>query len=134
MPIRIRKTAAGGSGYGWPFIGPVDHTVQLKVDVSALTLKEVDKRGYLKPGVPFKRNGTLIGAGEKLYGVSVEATRVAESNSADDLAAAVDPFVAVATIAQVNRDIVEDNLARALTADEVAAFDAAGSKISLTNT
>lgn len=128
--IRITKKA-GGTSYGNPFISPVNHPANVLIDVSTLTTDEVDSKGYLKPGVPVNKTGDLVTAGF-VYGVTIEATRIAEDNT--DLANAPDVFVAVATIAQVNRDIVEDNLGRALTAAEIAGFDAAGSKLSLTTT
>ena len=40
----------------------------------------------------------------------------------------------VALIGEVNRDIAEDNLGRAYSANELTAFNAAGSMIHLTNT
>jgi hypothetical protein len=45
-----------------------------------------------------------------------------------------DHFVAICIAGVVNRDIIEDNLGRSLTAAELASFDAAGSHISLTTT
>jgi len=127
MPVSL-TTTAGGVTHGNPFVGPVNHTAQLKPDISALTANEVDANGYLKPGVPFTVAGLLPGAGTVVWGVTVEATKVAASNSAADIAAVTtDPFVTVATICQVNQDIIEDTLGRALTADELAAFAAAGS-------
>lgn len=45
-----------------------------------------------------------------------------------------DCFVAVATHALVNRDLAEDQLGRAYTAAELAAFDAAGSHVKITGT
>jgi phage tail sheath gpL-like len=59
-----------------------------------------------------------------------EATKIAENNTG--LASITDdPFVACATIAQANRDIVEDNLGRALNAAEVAALNSERSHIVL---
>lgn len=134
MPLVIGKEQ-GGDAYVSPFIGRIDHTVHVRVDVSALTAAEVDSKGYIKPGVPLRKNGLLVsGAGQFVYGVVPEAVKVAAGNSDAQLAAAVDPFVALAVIALCNRDVIEDNLGRALTANEIAAFDAAGSKVALTTT
>ncbi len=132
MPTLI-STTAGGLSHGNPFVGVVNHTAQLKPDVSALTAAEIDANGYLKPGVPFQVSGLLVSAAAQVvWGVTVEATKVAASNSAADLAAVtVDPFVAVATAGQVNQDIIEDTLGRALSANELSAFAAAGSLIRL---
>lgn len=134
MPLSITNTA-GGASHGNPFVGPVNHTAHIKPDISALSNKEIDTNGYLKPGVPFKQAGTLVGSGEFVFGVTVEAVKVAASNSSGDIAAVTtDPFVAVAVIAAVNQDIIEDTLGRSLTADELAGFDLAGSKIVLIRT
>lgn len=135
MPITVTSTA-GGTAHGNVFVGPVAHTAHIKVDVSALTSAEVDMYGYLKPGVPFLASGLLVTAGF-VYGVTLEAIKVAASNSSADLAAVVtagDPFVAVGTIGQVNQDIAEDNLGRAYTTAELAGFDLAGSKLVLLRT
>ena len=134
MPLRI-STTDGGSSHGNPFVGPIVATAHIKPDISDLTDKEVDDNGYLKPGVPFTQAGELVGAGVYVFGVTVEAVKVADGNTAALLdAITADPFVAVATICQVSQDIIEDTLGRALTADELAGFDVAGSKVSLIRT
>jgi len=130
MSIRITKKA-GGTSYANPFIGPVQHPANILVDVSNLTANEVDSKGYLKPGVPLTKAGVRVAAGF-VFGVTIEATRIAEDNT--DLANTPDTFVAVETSGLINRDIVEDILGRALTAAEIAGFDAAGSKLALTTT
>jgi hypothetical protein len=251
MPIGIEKTE-GGTAYASPFVGPVDHTAHVQVDVSALTTTQVDSKGYLKPGVVLTLEGvapvdttgtpqvetatvagtigasgagnaTVIvtsaamsnspktlsvavanndtaaqvagkirtalaadgdvndafsvggtgasvvltalqgGANDATLNISVdngtstgltaaptsanttpgvaagsngtvcmvkEATKIAADNTA--LASiTADPFVACATIAQANRDIVEDNLGRSLNAAEIAALNSARSRIVL---
>lgn len=135
MPITIKKTT-GGEDHANPFVGPVNHPATQRIDVSALTTDEVDQNGYLKPGVPFKSGGVLLDGtvGEFVWGCVIEATKVADSNAAADLAAATDIDVALAVIGVVNRDIVEDNLGRALTANEIAGFGAAGSLLRLLDT
>jgi hypothetical protein len=136
MPMSVLKTA-GGIGYGNVFIGGVNHPAQIKVDVSGLTIAEVDQFGYLKPGVPLTKTGTLVGAAPAfVYGVTIEAQKIVPDNPTDVSLAAVtvDPIITVNTVGHVNRDILEDNLGRALTADEIAGFDAAGSKIALSST
>jgi hypothetical protein len=60
MPLGIKSDAAA-SLYASPFIGPVNHTVNLRVDISTLTTDEVDADGYLKPGVPLTKGGTRVG-------------------------------------------------------------------------
>lgn len=132
MPIAISSTV-GAVAHAPVFVtGPLNTDV-VKVDVSALTTNEVDTYGFLKPGVPFLKTGLPVTAGA-VYGVTIESIKVAASNAAADIAAAVDPFVALGTIGTVNRDIAEDNLGRAYTAAEIAGFDLAGSKLHLTRT
>lgn len=134
MPLSI-TTTNGGASHGNPFVGPIVATAHVKVDVSDMSDKEVDANGYLKPGVPLKQDGNLVGAGTFVFGVTVEAVKVASGNTDAILdAVTADPFVAVATICQVSQDIIEDTLGRALTADELAGFDVAGSKVSLVRT
>lgn len=133
MPMRIESVGSEDAAYSLPFVGPINHTAQIEIDVTALTDDEIDEDGYLKPGVPFRRDGTLIaGGGQSVFGVSIEPLKVAEGNTADDIAAAsAAQQIAVATICQVNRALAEDQLGRAYTANELAAFDAAGSRVVL---
>lgn len=133
MPMSRSAVAVAGQGYGRPFRGKVEHTAQIPINVTALTTAEVDADGYLKPGVPFEADGTLIlAAAGIVFGVSIEPIKVAKSNSAPDLAAASAAFqIGLGTIGQVNRAIIEDNLGRVLTANEIAGFGLAGSLIKL---
>lgn len=131
MPIRVNNAVTvGGSSVEPPWVGPVNHTVAIPIDVTALTNKEVDDNGYLKAGTPFLRTGLLVTAGA-VYGCIHENTKVAPSNSAADLAAAGSPQVTVVLIGAVNRAILEDNLGRVLTAAEIAGFALAGSTLRL---
>lgn len=137
MPPRITRNAEAGQDYGNPFVGPVDHTNQLAVDVGLLTAAEVDANGYIRPGLPLAADGTLIGiAPDYAYGAVVEATKVAEGNTQlqrDAAGPAGDGIVriAVARSGLLNRDIVEDNLGRVLSADEIAGIGAASSRLAL---
>lgn len=132
MPIFRREIAAAARTYGTPFVGPVDHTVQLLLVLSGLTSDEIDEYGYLKPGVPFMKDGTTVGADpDYVYGVTIEAIKVADDNLAPTIAALANTWVSVATIGQVNKAAVEDMLGRALTANEIAGFTRAGSKLVL---
>lgn len=135
MPMAIEKTAGGMSGAN-VFIGGVNHPAQIKVDVSGLTTFEVDTFGYLKPGVPLTKTGTLVGSGGFVYGVTIEAQKIVPDNPTNTTLAAVtvDPIITVNTVGHVNRDVAEDNLGRAYTSDEVTGFDTAGSKIALSAT
>jgi len=135
--IEIEKTS-GGQSHTSPFVGPTNHPLSVLADISELTTKEVDVNGYLKPGVPFKKDGTLCDgtAGEFVFGVTIEATKIVAANPTNATLAADTRTVpvTVAVICVVNRDIAEDVLERAYTASEIAAFDAAGSKCVLSRT
>lgn len=238
MPLMVTEYDAG-TGYANPFVGPCDQVAQIKIDLSDLNGDEVDTNGYLKPGVPFNRNGEMIGleasagtavgaavagntgngtmgtvtvsagakegvylltittaasnagtfvvedpdgitvgvgtvavafskgglaftladgatdfvvgdqftitvtttAGEneddRLFGMTFEAQRlpvVTPTTTTTLNSETGDCFVTVCTHGLANRDIIEDNLGRALTAAELAAFEAAGSHIKLTST
>lgn len=131
--IEITNTAGAGT-YGNPFVGAASGEVHVQVDVSALTAREVDARGYLKPGVVLTIAGLLPGAANTaVVGVVPEPVKIAASNVG--LAAiTADPFVVIKTIGLVNRDIIEDNLESALSANEIAALNTAPSRIVLTLT
>jgi hypothetical protein len=131
MPMDVRAVTAAGAEHGNPFVGPLGPPVSVRVDVSVLTNTAVDQYGYLKPGTPLTRGGILPGASPAfVYGCVAEATKVHTNNTS--LAGVTrDIDVAVITIGAVNRAILEDNLGRVLTADEIAAFDRAGSKMVL---
>jgi hypothetical protein len=121
MPIRITETA-GGVAYANPFVGNPGPTTVVKLDVSGMTTNEVDVDGYLKPGTPLLSTGVLVsGAGQTVFGVVIAPVQIAETNTglAGDTS---DPLVTVATSGLINRDIAEDNLGRALSANELAAL------------
>lgn len=131
MPIRISNTA-GGQAYADPFTSENDDAGHVKLDVSVLTTDEVDAYGYLKPGVPLKSDGTLVsGAGQTVYLVTTEPIQIAEDNSA--LAGDTsDPLIGGRMSGTINRDIAEDNLGRAYSANELAALALGGFKVTTT--
>lgn len=131
MPIKITKTSLASNTYASPFLGPVDHTVQVNLVLSGLSDDEIDARGWLKPGIPFAKDGTLVGAADFVYGVTIEPTKVADDNEAATIAALPDQWVGLAVIGCVIQDMAETFLGRAYTADEIAGFDRAGSKLVL---
>jgi hypothetical protein len=137
MPLAVAKTT-GTTGYGHPFIGDVLGLQQVVVDISELTIAEVDADGFLKPGVAFKKDGTLADGtgGEFIYAVNPEPQKIVAYVPTDVLLAADTATIPVGmgTIGEINRDVAEDNLGRAYTANELAAFNAAGSMIHVTNT
>lgn len=78
MPMRVtRNIGSERMDYESPFVGPVDHPAQVIVDVSGLTNKEIDDKGWLKPGVPLTRGGALIGS----VGLSTLAAAVADDDN-----------------------------------------------------
>lgn len=139
MPIAVKKTA-GGTNYASPMIGPVDHTRHIKVDLSGLTIDEVDADGYLKPGVMLKEAGglgVLIAGAAGVPLIVVEATKlnvVTPVTNGTLAAETLDHLIAVATHGLVNRDIAEDNMGRAYTANELTSFVTAGSHLAVTST
>lgn len=138
MPFGVTSTATEATGYGHPFVGPVHHTDVVPVDISDLTIDEVDANGYLKPGVPLSKAGDTIGTTVPVHGVTIEPIKLTHATippTNASLAADTGTMqVAVGTHGVVNRDICEDNLGRALTANEIAGFALAGSNLHLTRT
>lgn len=122
--MEITQTQAGGDVYASPFIGPVDLRRQLNVDVTALTNTVVDSNGYLKPGTPLQYDGTLVDGASQIAGIVVEAQKVAAGNDATSIAAGGTKMVAIATHGNANKKIIEDNLGRVLSANEIAAIGA----------
>jgi hypothetical protein len=139
MPLQITTTAAG-TGYGNPMVGPVNHFVHKKIDLSGLTDEEVDADGYLKPGVLLKESAGLlviIGAAAGIPLVVTEPTKLAVTVPANDTTLAAetgDHLIAVATHGVINQDIAADNIGRVYTANELASIVLAGSNLSVTGT
>lgn len=129
MPLRFKKTAApNASSIESPFVGPIDHTVGVQVNLALLTNKEIDTYGWVKPGIPLTKAGALLASTNPVFGVTVEAVKVAADNASATIAALGIQELAVATVCQVNQDMAEDILERAYTAAEIAGFNLAGSK------
>jgi hypothetical protein len=131
MPITREETAAPGRHIPTPFVGPVEHTVAVPVNLTQMTTGEIDQFGYLKPGIPLTKAGAKIGAATAVFGVTADYIQVAADNAAGTIAALGTVDIAVATICQVNQDVAEDILDRAYTANELAGFGLAGSHIVL---
>lgn len=135
MPIIVEKTT-GGYAYGSPILGRIDHTAQIAVPLGDLTTDEIDSKGYLKPGIPLTKAGALVGASPQfVYGVTIEPIKVFEGERPVVTQTTIDALgtitVGVMTAGQVVQDAAEDILGRAYTANEIAGFDRAGSKIVL---
>lgn len=132
MPMKREVVLQAAPTYANPWLGPVDHPYQLLIDLSALTSREIDARGYLKPGVPFTKAGTLVGASPAfVFGVTFEPIKVADDNASATIAALADYWVGVGCIGMIVQDVAKFNLGADYTANEIAGFDRAGSKIVL---
>lgn len=110
MPHSITSTA-GGSGYvDIRMTGDVHGIHQMLIDVSTLS-GAIDADGNLPPGLPLDATGAPVGAAVDAYGiVGPEPIKL---GSADHFGNCILSGV-------LNRDAIEDNLGRALTADELA--------------
>lgn len=137
MPSHIKKTE-GGTTYAPVFLGDILAMEQLPVDVSELTTAEVDQDGFLKPGVAFKQDGTRPDGSGHVYAVNHEPQNLhldtIPPTDASLLADTKTWPTGMGTMGTVNRDVMEDILGRALSANELAAFAAAPCKINLTAT
>jgi ABC-type Fe3+-citrate transport system substrate-binding protein len=71
------------------------------------------------------------GVMDAVRGVTVEPVKVADDNESATIAGLGTVHIAVATIAQVNKDVIEDILDRSLTAAEIAGFDEPGCSVKL---
>lgn len=130
MPIAVTKTTGSGN-YGNPFVGDVNQFGHIKVDVSALTSREVDANGYLKPGVPIALDGLLLGAANvKQFGVVFEPIKI-HSDNTTLAGVTADPFIACALHGTINRDIAEDNMGAVYNANELSAFIGLASRFTL---
>lgn len=125
MPMTKRTVTDGGTGYATLglFVGPVDHTEAIPVTVSELSSAVLDDNGNLIPGAPLTEDGEPLDEGDDVYGVVMEPVNTTGITAL---------HVTLARIGQINRDIAEDNLGRAYTADELAGF--AASQLILTRT
>ena len=135
MPLKV-TTTTGTTGYGHPIVGEAGGLLQIVVDISELTIAEVDADGMLKPGVMFKSDGTQPDGSGFVYGVNPEPIKIVDYVPTDVLLAADTATIPVGCVTSgiLNRDIIEDNLGRSLTGNEITALAAAGSHFTLTNT
>jgi len=131
-PLGKREVNPGGELAPSPFVGPVDHTEQILLDVSTFDTEEVDADGYIKAGTPVQLTGAvgtgpvkgaLVTNADQQAGVVFEGIKIAASNAPAVLAAAPNVEVAVAHMCAINRHRVEDILGRALSAAELSALN-----------
>lgn len=104
------QTTAGGQSYIDIRVGEGHGIHQGLIDVSEVGSVD-DAEGYLPPGLPLTAAGDPVGAGEDAYGiVGPEAVKVG----------AADHYGNMIMTGVLNRDAIEDNLGRVLSADELA--------------
>lgn len=135
MPLSVAKTT-GTTTYGNPIVGEPGPLLQVVVDISELDTKLVDADGFLVPGAMFKSDGTQPDGSGFLYAVNPEPIKIIDYVPTDVLLAADTDTIPVGCVTGgiLNRDIIEDNFGRAMTANELAAVIAAGSQFIVTNT
>jgi len=128
MPVKITNTD-GYLTYSPVHIGPADDVLSERLDVSALDSNQVDSNGFIIPGAVLKLENQLLvpvdgtaNEGQQAR-VVLYPVKVADSNSGADLAAANDVDVVSLLIGTLDRGIMEDNLDRALSANEVTALN-----------
>ncbi len=113
MPISSSATAAKGRSY--IDIRRDSHCGihQAKLDVSTLTSND-DADGVLPPGLPIRTDGAPVSGGtDALIGViGPEPIKI----GTDDI------FANVITSGNLNKNAIEDNLGRSLSANELAAL------------
>jgi hypothetical protein len=101
---------AGGQGYVDIRVGDGHGIHEGLIDVSTLGAAD-DAEGYLPPGLPLTAAGDPVGSGESAYGViGPEPVKMG----------AADHFGNMIMTGILNRDAIEDNLGRVLSADELA--------------
>lgn len=112
MPISVTNTAAAGRAYIDIRVGDCQIHQGL-IDVSTLGSND-DVDGYLPPGLPLLVTGAPVsGATDVLIGVvGPEPIKLL----------AADHFGNVIISGNLNRDAIEDNLGRALSANELASL------------
>lgn len=114
MPISVTSTA-GGVAYGDIRVGECQ--VHQGLLAAASLAASRDALGSLPVGLPVRVDGTPVsGAAQVVFGlVGPEPVKLGSVNV----------FGNVILSGNVNRDMIEDNLGRALSADEIAAIPAA---------
>ena len=123
----ITTKTTTGSFYRAAFTAPTTN-VSVTIDPSSFdTLDYVDTDGYLKPGTPLQADGTPAdGVADVAKYIVPYAVKIAASNATADLNAASNNTIAGATAGDVDRAVVEANLGRVLTANEIAAIESTG--------
>jgi hypothetical protein len=132
LTITSESSNAGGfkvEGSKSGFIGTGNVASAFASDIISFTLADGSEDFDIGDTFTWEVTG---GTSDAVYGVTIAPVKVADGNGSTERNAATDCFVAVGTHGVVNRDIMEDNLGRSLTAAEIAGFEQ--SNITLTRT
>lgn len=116
MPMGVTNTAAAGVAYADIRVGECQ-VHQVKLDVSGLTDAD-DANGSLPVGLPITTAGIPVASGTDVIAglVGPEPVKLG----------AADHFGNIFISGSFNRDMIEDNLGRALSANELAAIALVG--------
>lgn len=117
MPISVDRTA-GDTGFVDIRVGDGHGIHQQIIDVATQTATDVN--GYLPPGVPLQASGVPV-TNTATVGTQVVAGVVGPESVK---LGAANHFGNAILTGVLNRDAIEDNLGRVLSANEIAAFDA----------
>lgn len=116
MPMQVTNTSSKGTSYSDIRVGECQ-VHQVKLDVSGLT-GEDDANGTLPVGLPITSAGIPVAAGTDVIAGIIGPEPVHLE--------AADHFGNIIISGNLNRDAIEDNLGRALTANELAAIALVG--------
>lgn len=109
MALSFTNTA-GGTGYSDIRVGSGHGIHQMKLVAASLAASR-DSDGYLPPGLPVAADGSTVGAAEDAYGI-IGPDPV--------LLGDADIFGNVILTGPIQQNMIEDNLGRVLSADELA--------------
>lgn len=116
MPLKISQTAGGDTTYGDIRVGRSHGIHQVKVNATSVSASR-DAMGVLPPGLPIRVDGTIVsGASQVVQGII--GPEASPMGTGDD-------FVNVIFDGVLNKNMIEANLGRALSANELAAIPAA---------
>lgn len=123
------STSSGGNEYSLPHLGDSNEKISVLLDVSALYDTDlIDSKGYVKPGAVFRYDSgnkvavPVDGADQTAYGISLAAVKVADDAQEATLNAAQDFEIVLLVGGTFDRALIEGNLGRALTANELTAI------------
>lgn len=126
-PVKI-TTTDGYLTYSPVHIGPADDVLSALLDVSELGSDQVDEKGFIIPGAVLKLSGNKLvpvdGTSDEgqVTRVVLYPVKIADDNESGTLDAADDVDVVTLVIGTLDRGIMEDNLGRSLSANEITAL------------